>query len=634
MKLLFSICVLLALASCGFKSSEEEGPQPSAGPTSNTNGTTIPVKPIEVKDQDSDGDLMLDKNEVALGRNPLVANIPNVRVRFLQNYKIAVRYKALVDGKEGEFVIDTKVHQDEPDFKYRVGEVFIRNESFKNAANVGKFSTHTWGEIQEHDLSWVSYPEVDARFYSDKVLRYKQYFNPEKYEITGITVALENSVQLKGNEGFKNVKNLTLNFYYYDYEKESFELIKAKKVERHFNAGVNETFEVALENVPVNLITENYFKRGEFIISELGDFEIPEMETTYKTLMASVQAKSVPVIYNTPLESSVSYVGVNGKEASFAEILNVLFGTTAVIEQDKLKKINQFESNLPDFTYLTELKALDKRGKWFVFTNKLNQHYLDYKFSPKDILSLSYITGNLLASQDAEKIFSYRDAAHSQVGAKIYPLGNILPNSTIHIQMEPKRAWGEIKRHWTDSISSPGGSCGRNCISREFTCWHEFNLFEPIDTNFIFLKDYDGELGRIKLLVNQDEFALKELVDAKKVEAHWLGEKLHLIIPEISKIKPINEFDETLLSLKLTSFQETTFNGVKLANWAGRDWGYCIPGTVNMAGAQGWPLSVESREFGGWAGNVNWSQIKRGDPKTYKRDFSIGVSGIITNMFN
>ena len=274
MKLFFSLCFLLALVSCGFNSSEI-GPQSSGEPTSNPDGASIPVKPVE--DQDSDGDMMLDKDEIALGRNPLIANIPNVRVRFLQNYKMVVRYKSLESGTEGEFSIDTKVHQDDPDFKYRVGEVFIRNESFNNAANVGKFSTHSWGEVQEHDLSWVSYPEVDARFYSEKVLLYKQYFNPEKYEITGTTVYLENSVQLKGNDGFKNIKNLTLNFYYYDYEKETYELLKAQKVERHFNAGVNETFEVVLENVPANLIAENYFKRGEFIISELGDFEIQEM---------------------------------------------------------------------------------------------------------------------------------------------------------------------------------------------------------------------------------------------------------------------------------------------------------------------------------------------------------------------
>ena len=632
MKLVFSMFLLMMIVSCGFRS--DEGTKSADGALANPTRATIPTGAGELKEQDSDGDLMLDKEEKAIGRNPLIANIPNVRVRFLQNYKISVKYRALADGAAGDFVIDTKVHQDDPDFKYRVGEIFIRNESYKNAANVGKFATHSWGEVAEHDLSWVSYPEVDTRFYSDKVLRYKQYFNAEKYEITGITVVLENSVQLKANEGFKNIKNLTLNFYYYAYEKEAYELIKAQKIERHFNAGVNETFDVVLENVPATLIVENYFKRGEFIISELGDFEIPEMATTYKTLMTSVRTKSVPVIYNTPLESDVSYIGMNGNEKSFAEILNILFGSKIVIEQDKLKKINQFETNLADFTYLAELKAIDKQGKWFIFTNKLNQHYLDYKFSPKDIISLSYITGNVLAEQPSEKIFSFREAANSENGAKLYPLGNVLPNSIIHIQMEPKRVWGEIKRNWTDSISSPGGSCGQNCISREFTCWHEFNLFDSIDTTFVFSKDYDWELGRIKLLVNQDEFSLKELVDAKKIEAYWLGGKLHLVIREISKIKEIKEFEDTLLALKLITFQETTFSGIKLANWAGQDWRMCIVGTTNMAAAQGWPLSVDSREFGSWAGGVNWGNVKRGEPKSYTRDFSIGVSSVITNMFN
>ena len=44
---------------------------------------------------------------------------------------------------------------------------------------------------------------------------------------------------------------------------------------RHFEAGVVETFEVELENVPSFLISDNYFTKGEFIISEVADYEIP-----------------------------------------------------------------------------------------------------------------------------------------------------------------------------------------------------------------------------------------------------------------------------------------------------------------------------------------------------------------------
>ncbi len=627
MKFLISTLLIFLLASCGFNSSDEAGGEPQVGQVD-------PLKPSTSPNEDFDGDLMSNKDELDIGRNPNIANIPNVRVRFLQNYKITVHYKSLADGNEGEFVIDTKTHQDNPDFKYRVGEIFIRNESFNTAANVGKFSTHTWGDINEHDLTWVNYPEADPRFYSDKVLEYKKYFNPDAYEITNITVSLENSVKLKGNDGFKDIKNLSLNFYYYDYEKESFELIQTKLVERHFQAGVNETFDVVLENVPVNLISENYFKKGEFIISELGDFEIPEMELTYKTLLTSVRAKSIPVIYNTPLESEVTYVGINGASASFADILNTLYGSKAVIEQNELKKINQFENNLPDFTYLSEIKEHDKKGKWFVFTNKLRKHYLDHKFAPSDIVSLSYITGNILAVQKAEKIFSYRGLADSTDQMKIYPLGNVTPNSRVHLQFRPERLWGEKIKHWKDTIFSPGGSCGRNCISREYYCNFKFNIFESLDQKLSFNTDLSSEASRIKLIINQDEFSLAELVAQKKADLYWVNKNLHIDIKDILAIKKITEIEENVMALKLVPKSETTYNGVLLESWSGRDWYFCPGVAINVAGHNKWPLSVDSKEFGKWQHQANWSRVIRGDRKSYSQNFSVGVIGIITNLFN
>jgi len=405
-------------------------------------------------------------------------------------------------------------------------------------------------------------------------------------------------------------------------------------VERHFQAGVNETFEVTLENVPLNLISENYFKKGEFIISELGDYEIPEMDLTYKKLLTSVRAKSIPVIYNTPLESEISYVGMNGQEASFTDVLNTLYGKKAVIEQNELKKINQFESNLPDFTYLSEIKEHDKKGKWFVFTNKLRQHYLDHMFLPSDIISLSYITGNILADQKAEKIFSYRPSANTTDDMRVYPLGNVTPNSRIHIQVKPERIWGEKIKHWTDSIYSVRGPCSGNCIYREYRCNFKFNIFESLDQGLTFNTNLTDEASRIKLIINQEEFSLADLVNEKKADLYWINKNLHIDIKNILAIKEITDIEENVMALKLLPKRETTYNGVLLESWSGRDWYFCPDIAINVAGHNKWPLSVDSKEFGKWQHQANWSRVIRGDRKTYTQNFSVGVIGIITNLFN
>jgi hypothetical protein len=626
MKFILSTLLILLITSCGFISSDEEQDVSQA---EKTNPLTQGLAPSE----DYDGDLVTNEQEQLQGRSPIIADIPSVRIRFLQNYKISFEYKSLSDGTIGNFEINTSTHQDNPDFKYRVGEVFIRNESFNAAASIGKFSTHSWGNMNEHDLSWVSYPEADTRFYSEKVLKYKAYFNKEKFEITNISIVLENNIKLKANTGLGEIKNLSLNFYYYDYEKESFELLETSLVKRNFQAGINETFEVTLDNVPEKLLSTNYFQKGEFIISELGDYEIPSMKTTYKKLLISVKEKSVPVIYNTPLNSEVSYVGVNGGTASLSTILNSLYGNKAIIEQNKLRKINQFETNLPDFIYLKEIREHDKKGKWFVFTNQLRQHYLDHQFSPKDIISLSYITGKTLSAQRQEKVVSYRENADSSDSRKLFALGNVSPNSRIHFQFRPKALWGEQYTQTSDTVTNTG-RCSGNCYRADLKCHIQVNLFGPINQKLEFSSDFTKILPKINLLVNQQEYSLSQLLSENKLDLHWVGENIHIDIKNISAIQEINDIDENVLSLKLQRKIETTFNGVYLTGAEGQRSTSCTGIATQLAGSKGWPLSTRSWRFGEWQQTVNWARVTRGEDKTYTQDFSLGITSTITNFFN
>ncbi len=625
MKFLITVLSLSLLASCGFKSEEES-----------QESVTRSTEDIRANDtlKDSDGDKVTDLEEEKVGRNPNLADIPDIRVRFIQNYSLEAQFKNLTNGKEEKFTIDTKVGQDDPDFKYRVGRIFIRDNALKNAANIGKFSTHSWGEVEEHDLSWVKYPQLDKSFYSNQVLKYKKFFNKETYDYQTGSIKLENTVKLKGNGLFKSIKNLELNFYYYNYQKEAYELLATKVVERHFDAGVNELFEVEIGEIPLDLIEDNYFKKGEFIISEVSDFEIPELETTYKNLISSVKAKSIPVVYNTPLDTRLDYVGLNGKSASFQEILGVLFGTKFQIEENQLKKINQFENNLPEFTYLSEVRDQDKLGKWFVFTNRLIQHYLDHKFQRSDVITLSYVMGNELATQTNEKISSYRHNANSGSEYNVYPLGNITTNSKVDIQLRAGKVWGHKREFLNHYLSSPGGSCGKNCIRRKYECRFHINIFHDMNEAYSFSKDYSNDLERVFIVINQDEFALKDLIVQKKVKTKWIGNDLHISIDNIMGIKEINDIDENLISIKLQTLKETFHDGLKIVRISGRDGYTCPLLATNGAGHNKWPLNIQSVDFEKWQHNVKWDRIKRGNQRTISRSFDMAITSTVENHFN
>lgn len=635
---LFVLTLLLALGACSYKSPDKEAKTQTR--------TQEEVKPDEETDptvlakMDSDGDRINDLAEREKGLNPFVSNIPELRVRFLQNYAIKVNWHVRTpDGKDHpeaawSFTIDTKVGNNDPDFKYRVGEILVRNKAFAEASRVGRFSSHSWGEIKESDLTRVSYPEVDYRFSGMNNLKTGRYFSAPGVAIDSVTVDLENSVRLLTNSVYSSIKNLELNFYYFDYETESYELLGTKIVERHFNRDVNETFTVTLENVPLKLVADNYLKKGEFIISEVKDFEIPEAGVKYSELMSSVKAKTVQMVVNTPLETTSFFVAPLGKKNRFADLMERGFPKQFKIEEDVVKKVGQFENNLQDYTHLKEVKAEDKKGKWFIHTDKLTRTYLDHEFKSGEAIILSYLTGKELSEQTSEKVNSLRYDATGDKDFKIYPLGNISPNSVVEFQLSTGKREGEEVIQKEDRPFSSGGSCGRNCTSWQYECHFKFNEFKKRDSDYEFKKDLTAELSQLSLIVNEEEFSLRKLVEEKKVEVFWQDTNPHFRINDISKIKEIFEAEENVLSLKVTTLSETTFEGVNLLSYSGRQ----DYGCFQLAGAAAFnmkiPIYEGSKDFNKWRGLFNWNVLKVGKDRTYKQPFTFNVSSSINNYYN
>lgn len=626
MKLFIPILLLTILTSCGFSSSDDEN-------TEKQTTRVDPFKPSTAPKEDFDGDLITNQEELNMGRNPYIADLPDTRVRFLQNYKIEVIYKNIETQEEGSFSIDTKLGANDPTFKYRVGNVYLRDNSYKSAAMIGEFNTHSWGEYKKHDLSWVKYPDIDSRFFQSNVMKYSQFFNSDKYEISNVIVELENSIKLRANTSYKAIKDISVSYRFYNYETENFEVLHNEKIERHFNAGTNELFKTRIENVNPRLISENYFKKGEFIISELTDYEIPELNKSYKALMMSVNDKTVPVVYNTPLETQVQYVALR-EGLSFNDIMTILFDKKYTIENNTLIYINQFKNSLPEYTYLSELKDMDKKGNWFVFTNRLNKHYLDHEFKKDDVISLSYILGRDLAAQAEEKIFSFRENVSSSDHYQTYTIGNTTPNSEVNIFLTPKARFGEKIKHFTDVLRNRGCGGRRNCISHPFRCDLSFNIFEALDEKYQFNKEFKGEISRLGLVINGEEFSLVSLINEKKVKINWMDNGISLHIKNINLIKELSNVEENILSIKLHALRENHFNGVKLVNMTGRASYMCPMHTTNIAGHNSWPLSVESKDFGNWAHTVRWDKVKRGDKKTLIQQFSLGITSVISNYFN
>ncbi|HAZ12496.1 MAG: hypothetical protein A2X86_19760 [Bdellovibrionales bacterium GWA2_49_15] len=621
MKNLLCLLLVLAVTACAFKSNNDGDGGAGGG------GKTTSLSVGFDSNGDIDGDHVTNGEEIALGRNPHVAELPELSVSFLQNYKIEAK-----DGDKS-FILDTKVVQNDPNFRYRVGSLVMRDSALSVAAKVGKFSSHTTGEITPYDLAWVKYPEIDQAFFQDKALYFFKAFGDDSLPTVKLT--LENSIRLMPSAYFKSIKNVVLNFYYYDYESENYQLLKSQTIEKNFFPGMNESITVEIDNVPASLLRDNYFKKGEFIFSEVADFEIPEMGVSYKTLLANIKAKSLPVAIITPKETRVLHVGV-GPGKTFAEIMTAIFDKNYQMENNEVKKLGEFENNLGDFTYLKEVRDKDKQGKWFILTSPFTGHYSDHHYTANDHLVLTYATGKELAYQTNEKLHGLWDKVTGGDDYNIYPLGNISPNSSVHLELYPGRKVGEYIVSEDRDYHERPASCGQNrlCGILEMDCMVKVNFFVPFDEELKLNKDLTGEIIRLKLIINGHEFALLDLIEKKSISLTWNDPgHLHIEISDPTKIMELQEAEENVLSLKVETFVGRDFQGAKLYEAGGQHRLSCP--SVLASASMNWRIPVSESSI--LMEQFNQFRV-RGlitlPDKTYYQRFDFALSSLISNFHN
>lgn len=590
---------------------------------------------------DSDGDGVNDLDEEQKGRNPFIAEIPNLKIRFLQGYKISFSYKK-ENEEENHFEMIVNLKDSDADYRFRVGKSFARNYAYKTAASFGKYSSHFSGNIKENDFTWISYPEVDSKDYHQKAMEFRSIID-SGYQVENLTITLTNSARLEESINYKSIKNLNLNFYYFNHESDNYDLVKSTIVDRHFQSGIYESFDVVIENAPLNLIKESFFKRGEFLISEVSDYEISDLNMSYKELLNSVKAKSLPVLYQTPLEDRLFYVATSKSGIGFHNVLRILFDRSYKIENDVLVKIGQFENNLSSFVNLKEVKDKNKLGKWFVMTNELKSTYLDQKYLNSDFIVIAYLTGTELANQLNEKIYSYRKEVHPDKNELVISLGNVSPNSKISFYLKPVAKYGRTVNKIIENWKEAGGSCGTNCIKYPINCTWEINQFNDYNEIFKFRTDLTQEAEQIDLIINGESFVLKELLKVQKVLVSQLEEGMHFTINDINLIKHINDYEENQLSLRVKAIIGNDFFGVKLTEkggmWTGV--GGCPFTTPMVAEKFKTQISKETDEIG----EISWlitDLAKRNYPYRFElldsgpfyQEFSFGVSSTIENLYN
>lgn len=631
------LITLLFSTACSFKKKHEAKNPPSVVKDSRSTEANAELKAL-----DSDGDMISDYDELQNGLDRYVANLPKLEVNFLQDYIIQIDYE-----DETSFLMDTKIARDNPDFKYRVGNLFLKENSASNAARLGRFSGVSWGKIQQRDFSWVKYPEIDKYYYFNKSHEYRK---SQRAGIRQSSIHLENSLRLADSPLFRSIEQVELNFYYYNFEKESYVLLHTEKLDRVFQSGSREEFEIVIDNPPLDLIEDTYFRHGKFIISEVKDFYIPELKITYSQLLSSVKAKSIAIYKTTPFENDLSYVAIDSEGENFTSLLSKLFPEKFTIEENALTQVEQFSSNLSNYTYLHEVAKEDKLGRWFVMTNKIKDHYLKHRFTKLDTITLSYLTGSELADQEQEKIYSFSVNVNSTDKGKVYPLGNITNNSELEVSIYLNELEGTKLDVEYGRFSFRPPRC-RNCTGTNWSVAAEFqvNKFSNFKQQWN-VADIEAAKQSFTILINNKSLALDELIATNHATIELIDEKpnsyLHIKIKDFNELDVIDSGKENIAFIKLLPLSTGSIGeGVQINQMGGHNINKVFhAGLVNLkeAAKRKVPLAVTSWKFDEWQKNVPWGKRHPqtgytptvGSKKTYWTGVVVDLVSTITNNYN
>ena len=607
-KIFLAISVFLTLLACSIKPEKHKNAEEV-----NANSSELKIDP----NGDSDGDGLKDGDEVAVGRNPFVAEIPDLKLQFMKDFTLSY------DLEGNAYQIDSFRDIRSKNFEYRVGDITLFDIVKKTTAHFARYDGVVVGNYKDIDLTRVSYPFVSPKFIA------LQSFNQKIVLYKNSKVIFTNTLKLERNKGLQMIVNPTFNFHYFNYETGEYELIAQKKIEKSIYEGVLEKFDIILEGLPQKLIEENFLQKGEFITAEIDDFEIPSLNTTYKKLMNSVLEKCIPITVISPVGTRVYYVTLNSLQNHLGQFLKSIYGSNFKIENNELVQIDGLTNNLPKFKLLSELANLTKVGNWFILINdKINDDVFQYTFKKGDKIVLNYMTGDELSNQSYKQNIATLPSLSSEKFTRDFEVGEIGQNDELQIVLRSKK----LTTDYTNSISTGFNDSFGN------SSWI-YQFVQKRDEDFSFADTAIQK--RLALVLDGKEYPLLDLIKGKVVTATFDEGSLKISAPSVAKAFSLESDETNKLMLRVYPENHQEDVGVWITGIGGfiagqsgcnsadavcKGWMGGIPSTGVCSHLQQLPLTNNCT-------GVLRDEFRR-KTQTLQRDLNFDASFLLVNKYN
>jgi hypothetical protein len=563
---------------------------------------------------DSDGDTRSDDQEKFEGTDPFIADVPKPVIT------IDPKSKLEVVGEAGDKI----------DFRLLASkENFLKTMALGLAARHGAVSTSSTlpGEL---NYNWKSFPSKESLKASDRASLKLEVKNKKARFRLNLTI----EVGLPDRKLFRSVTDPILSLYFRKKDGTK-DLLKSIEFDRHIIAGVKESFQIHLDDLPMEARSA-FLSEENFLIAEFTDFYIPQLKSSYRQLMAKTLEKTVPVVVSMPTKTTLYFASASGPK-NFTGITKSIFSENIKIETNAVTKVGELENTLANYETLDEIKDYPSSGKWFVATNDINKHFLDYEFRSGDLIVLSYFTAKEILSAVEEQLFvSREDLSTKETKEKeeeVIFLGNISNRSKLEFEISLNSLFGE--RLETRNETIPVGTKQLGIYAH---CGLEINFFYPITEadEVVFNTESEFPLSHMELDYAGYRIRLMDLIKKKGVKVKWEEKTLKIESSEIANyLLPAEEqgIDGGELNLVFKPQIVSTHEGVKLVSASGQEKMVC-PSIAAQAAYVHKISYSELSIFREWLPHIKAKfNVPYSGERAYRQDFSFNINSLIENKY-
>ncbi len=528
------LILLLQIIGCSFKN-----------PADNKTSTQLNV---DSSNLDSDGDGILDSDEVAKGLNAFVANIPSFQGEFFSEMKLTTSFydRATNKSKDVSFQVRKNVTREngtpveERDFLAQ-GTQFLTEQNALLAKKSNFKLSSLILDITEETIGLYAPPRMnDLQIFpfSEKVMDLST-----SHQFESMDFAISNRMKFNYINS-QTYTDLVFDLFWYDDNQKSFKLIGTDFLSGSYL--FNEEYVVPLQfsSNDKDLVREISLSGGRFLYLKLRDFKIQETGKFYRQILTQVKEKSVPVLYYDGETEVLKYVGVNGKSAGLVQILNNSLSEKFYISNSKILSIGKkVEQTTIERTPFNEGEAV--QYQWQILTNEISNNPFGYSFGPGDVITLSYLSSegrfNLIPSYIGASISSSLPKAIKTIKVLSSNLGDIRLNLRPHSVTYSKQ---NISRLLPCNIAN--------------LCW-QYSSETATVTGVEALQ----LSGLIYLTINGIEFRLDDLISSKDALFRIKNSEVIEVKLKNSLISKLPRSNGLAISFSIKPSLVTTCSGVK-----------------------------------------------------------------------